>query len=105
MRDNQRPSTPVIELLKRRRAWIVATVASCVALAALITLLQPPSYEASALMTVDLRATSPSADLNSSLTTGQLLSAHYIKMSTTSTVLDRVCADAGDPCSYNSLKS
>ena len=94
----------VTGLLKRRRAWIVATAAACVAAAELITVLTPPSYAASALMALDQRATSPSADLNATMTTGQLLAAHDIKMATTPSVLNRVCADAGDPCDYDALK-
>ncbi|HEV3096677.1 MAG TPA: Wzz/FepE/Etk N-terminal domain-containing protein [Candidatus Dormibacteraeota bacterium] len=98
-------SQTVTGLLRRRRAWILATVTACVAVTGLISVLKSPTYEASALMVIDQRATSPSSDLNASLTTGQLLAAHYTKMATTSTVLDRVCADAGDPCTYASLKN
>lgn len=105
MLEPQRSSKTVTGLLRRRRLWIVATVAACVAVADLIALLTPPTYEASALLVIDQRATSPSADLNATLNTGQLLAAHFIKVATTQTVLDRVCADAGGSCTYDSLKN
>lgn len=92
-------------LLRRRRLWILGTLAVAVAVADLIALFTPPSYQASALMVIDQRATSPSSDLNATLTTGQLLAAHYIKMVSTQTVLDQVCANAGEGCSYDSLKA
>ena len=70
----------------------------------MIALLTPVTYQASALLVIDQRITSPTADLNAAITTGQLLAAHYIKMATSTAVLDGVCADAGD-CSANELKS
>jgi capsular polysaccharide biosynthesis protein len=102
--ETQRSGKTLIGVLQRRRAWIVATVIACVGIAAVITLLKPPTYEASAFLVVDQRATSPSADLNATISTGQLLAAHYIKMVTTRTVLDPVCADAAGSCAYDSLK-
>jgi len=93
-----------IGLLRRRRLLMLAIVAAFVGIADLIALLTPATYEATALMVIDQRATSPSSDLNAALTTGQLLAAHYIKLATTKTVLDQVCSDAADGCSFDSLK-
>lgn len=92
-------------LLKRRRAWIFATLAVFVAVTAIAAVLVPPSYQATALVVIDQRATSPTADLNAQLTTGQLVAAHYIKMANTSTVLERVCRRQDTSCTYDSLKS
>ncbi|TME50136.1 MAG: hypothetical protein E6I60_12165 [Chloroflexi bacterium] len=103
--ETQRAGKTVTGLLQRRRLWIVATVAACVAAADVVALTVSPSYEATALMVIDQRVTSPSTDLTATISTGQLLAAHYIKMASTRTVLDRVCADAGGPCTYDSLKN
>jgi capsular polysaccharide biosynthesis protein len=102
--ETQRPGKSVFGVLQRRRVWIVLTVIACVAIAALITVVKTPTYEASVLLVVDQRATSPSADLNATISTGELLAAHYIKMASTVTVLDRVCGDAGGSCTFYSLK-
>lgn len=91
-------------MLRRRAALIVLVVTAGVAAAAVITLRTPHSYDATALLVVDQRATSPTADLNATISTGELLAAHYIKLASSPTVLDRVCAQAGGPCSYSSLK-
>jgi len=99
-----RSGKTVTGLLRRRRLWIIGTVAAFVAAADVIALLTPVTYQASALLVIDQRVTSPTADLNAAITTGQLLAAHYIKMATSTAVLDGVCADAGD-CSANALKS
>ena len=104
MAEMQPTGKTVMGLLRRRRAWILATVAAVLGIANLVVLLKPPSYEASALLVIDQRSTSPSADLNATISTGQLLAAHYIKMATSSTVLDRVCADATGDCSSDSLR-
>jgi len=98
-------SKTVTGLLKRRRAWIIATVALSLAIADAIALLMPRTYEASAMLLVDQRVTSPSADLNATVATGQLLAAHYIKMATSATILDRVCSDLTGSCSEAWLKS
>jgi capsular polysaccharide biosynthesis protein len=103
--ESQGSTRTVTGVLRRRRIWIIATIGLCLAVADLVALLMPPTYEATALLVIDQRSTSPSSDLNATITTGQLLAAHYIKMATTRTVLDAVCADAGDPCSADALKS
>lgn len=100
----QRAGKSVFGVLQRRLAWIALTVVACVAIAAFITLIKPPTYQATVLLVVDQRATSPTADLNATISTGELLAAHYIKMATTVTVLDRVCAEAGGSCTYDTLK-
>jgi capsular polysaccharide biosynthesis protein len=104
MGETQGSRKTLIDVLRRRRAWILVTVIACVGISGVITLLKSPTYEASALLVVDQRATSPSADLNATISTGQLLAAHYIKMVTTKTVLDPVCADVAGSCTYDSLK-
>lgn len=80
-------------------------VIACVAVAGSITLIKPPTYQATAFLVVDQRATSPTADLNATVSTGELLAAHYIKMASSPTVLDRVCADVGGSCRSDTLKS
>ena len=104
MDDTQHRGKSVFGVLRRRSAWIVLTVAACLAAAALITLIKPPTYQATALMVVDQRATAQSADLNASTSTGELLAAHYVKMASTETVLNSICAKAGGSCAYESLK-
>lgn len=104
MDDTQHRGKSVFGVLRRRSALIVLTIAACVAAAALITLIKPPTYQATTLMVVDQRATSESADLNATISTGELLAAHYVKMATTETVLNGVCAKAGGACTYDSLK-
>jgi uncharacterized protein involved in exopolysaccharide biosynthesis len=102
--DSEHPGNTLTGVLQRRRVWILATVIACVGIAGLVSLLRTPTYEASVLLVVDQRATSSSADLNATISTGQLLAAHYIKMVTTKTVLDPVCADPAVLCTYDSLK-
>ena len=104
MGEPQRPGKSVFGVLQRRSAWIALTVIACVAIAGLTTLIKPPTYQATVLLVVDQRATSPTADLNATISTGELLAAHYIKMASTVTVLDRVCAEAGGSCTYDTLK-
>jgi capsular polysaccharide biosynthesis protein len=105
MDETQRRGKSVFGVLQRRRAWIVLTFIACVAIAALITVIKPPTYQATVLLVVDQRATAPTADLNATITTGELLAAHYTKMASTVTVLDRVCAEAGGSCTFDSLKA
>lgn len=81
------------------------TVIGCVAAAGLITLIKPPTYQSTALLVVDQRATSPTADLNATVSTGELLAAHYTKMASSAIVLDRVCANAGGSCTADTLKN
>ena len=81
-----RSGKTVTGLLRRRRLWIIGTVAAFVAAADVIALLTPVTYQASALLVIDQRVTSPTADLNAAITTGQLLAAHYIKMATSTAV-------------------
>ncbi len=94
----------VFEVLQRRWALIVLTTCVCVVAAAVITVVTPPTYQATALLVVDQRATSPTADLNATISTGELLAAHYVKMASTKTVLDAVCAKAGGSCTFDTLK-
>jgi capsular polysaccharide biosynthesis protein len=103
--ESQGTAKTITGLLRRRRVWMIATIGLCLAVADLVALLLPPNYEATALLVIDQRSTSPSSDLNATITTGQLLAAHYIKMATSRTVLEAVCSDAGDPCSPDTLKS
>jgi len=105
MVERQGSAKTVIGLLRRRRLWIVGTIAAFLAAGGLLALVTPPTYEGSALMAIDQRVTSPSTDLTATVSTGQLLAAHYIKMASTRTVLDRVCSDAEGACTYDSLKS
>jgi len=104
MDDTQPHGKSVVGVLRRRGALIVLTVATCLAAAALITVIKAPTYQSTALLVVDQRATSPSADLNATISTGELLAAHYVKMAGTETVLDGVCAQARGACTYESLK-
>src|SRR5436190_17293033 len=104
MDDTQRHGKSVVGVLRRRGALIILTVAACLAATALIMVIKTPTYQATALLVVDQRATSPSADLNATISTGELLAAHYVKMASTATVLNSVCAQAGGPCAYQSLK-
>ena len=104
MDDAQHRGKSVFGVLRRRGALIVLTVGVCVAAAALVTMLKPPTYQATALLVVDQRATSPSADLNATISTGEVLAAHYVKMASTATVLNSVCTQAGGSCAYDSLK-
>ena len=94
----------MISVLRRRAALIVLILTACLAAAAVITLRTPHTYDAAALLVVDQRATAPTADLNATISTGELLAAHYIKLASSPTILDRVCTLAGGPCSYSSLK-
>jgi capsular polysaccharide biosynthesis protein len=104
MDDTQHRGKSVLGVLRRRGGLIVLTVGACMAAAVLVTVIKPPTYQATALMVVDQRATAPSADLNATISTGQLLAAHYVKMASTETVLDRVCEQAGGSCAYDSLR-
>jgi len=102
--ESRRAGRTVISALRRRTALIVLIVTACLAAAAVITLLKSPTYDASALLVVDQRATAPTADLNATISTGELLAAHFIKLASSPTVLDRVCTQAGGACTYTSLK-
>jgi capsular polysaccharide biosynthesis protein len=104
MDDTQRRGKSVFGVLRRRGVWIVLTVGVCLAAATVIVLNKPATYQATALMVVDQRATAESADLNATISTGELLAAHYAKMATTETVLNSVCEQAGGSCTYESLK-
>ena len=95
----------LLEVIRRRGVLMAVTVVACVAAAGLVALIKPPTYQATALLVVDQRATSPTADLNATVSTGELLAAHYIKMASSAAVLDRVCADAGRSCASDALKS
>lgn len=94
----------VFGTIRRRWPWMAVTVLACVAAAGAITVVKPPTYQATALLVVDQRATSPTADLNATVSTGELLAAHYIKMAGSTTVLKRVCADVAGPCSPDAIK-
>lgn len=102
---NQLAGRSVFGVIRRRWAWMAVTVIACVAAAGAMTVAKPPTYQATALLVVDQRATSPTADLNATVSTGELLAAHYIKMAGSATVLDRVCADAGGSCTADTLKN
>jgi capsular polysaccharide biosynthesis protein len=104
MDDSQHHGKSVFGVLRRRGALIVLAVGVCVAAAALVTVIKQPTYQATALLVVDQRATSQSADLNATISTGEVLAAHYVKMASTATVLNEVCAKAGPSCTYGSLK-
>src|SRR5690349_5860736 len=87
--SDPRAAKSLFGVIRRRGGWMALTVIACVAAAGSITLLKPPTYQATALLVVDQRATSPTADLNATVSTGELLAAHYIKMASSPTVLDR----------------
>jgi capsular polysaccharide biosynthesis protein len=103
--SDQRAGRSLFGAIRRRGGWMALTVIACVAAAGLITLVKPPTYQATTFLVVDQRATSPTADLNATVSTGELLAAHYIKMASSPTVLDRVCADVGGSCRSDTLKS
>jgi capsular polysaccharide biosynthesis protein len=103
--DSHPKGKSLFGVIQRRGIWIAATVIVCVAAAGSLILIRPPTYQATALMVVDQRATSPTADLNATVSTGELLAAHYIKMASTDAVLNRVCADAGGSCTAANLRN
>ncbi|TMD64076.1 MAG: hypothetical protein E6I84_14375 [Chloroflexi bacterium] len=103
MVETVRSGKTLTGLLKRRRVWIVGTIAAFLAGGDALAILTPPTFESSALMVIDQRVTSPNTDLTATVSTGQLLAAHYVKMATTRTVLDRVCQDAGGGCNSAAL--
>src|SRR5229473_2916322 len=76
MVERQGSAKTVIGLLRRRRLWIVGTIAAFLAAGGLLALVTPPTYEGSALMAIDQRVTSPSTDLTATVSTGQLLAAN-----------------------------
>ena len=67
MVETVRSGKTLTGLLKRRRVWIVGTIAAFLAGGDALAILTPPTFESSALMVIDQRVTSPNTDLTATV--------------------------------------
>lgn len=90
--------------IRHRIYLLVAIIAGFTMLAGIAAIVRPPSYLASAVLSVDERFVSPQG-FDISLQTGQPLVDHFIQLASSRAVLDRACSGAysGVTCNAGTL--
>lgn len=89
--DERAAIKTIANAIKHRKYLAIAIVALCTSAAGVVSIVQRPVYQGAALMFVDERFNS-SQGFDLALQAGELLSAHYIQIATSRSVLERACS-------------